>query len=386
MRKIVALLLLLAAPRVFAQLSPGRGASADTVVVSRRALTISFPLDNSSSIPKRGEPLLGPNVTLAVDLRQMSSTLRMKIVEPASDITYRSALRPMTCQVLTDTYSCRDSTTLEITDGRLVITVRDSAMLALLFADHPMEMILSAFGPARAGTLVVRYVDPQLLPPSKEALADLDRELGRDGWSPWRRAIVTSSFGMQDTVWLQAGERTTATVIESQNRPTDSFNWRSDFVASGWKVSDSSVVRLEPSTEHVSKTIVALHPGRSTVTAQGLRGPSDDLPRSTRVHDLTQNVVVTNRLARVEITPRPSTIVAGSTFGLTARVIDETGTVVSGAPVNFYVIYDTPDEHGWDGKRYGLASDTDLRTPGHRRFIARFSKLADTLDAQVVPR
>jgi hypothetical protein len=89
----------------------------------------------------------------------------------------------------------------------------------------------------------------------------------------------------------------------------------------------------------------------------------------------------------VEITPRPATIVAGSPIQLAARAIDETGAVVPGAHVNFYVIYDTPVQYGgWDGKRYDLAERADLTTPGHRRFIARFLTLADTLDLQVVPR
>jgi hypothetical protein len=131
--------------------------------------------------------------------------------------------------------------------------------------------------------------------------------------------------------------------------------------------------------------MVALRPGRSTVAVEGLHGPSDDLPRSTRVRTLASHVVVTNRLARVQITPRPTTIVAGSKFELTAQAIDETGAVVAGAPVAFYVIYDTPDKYGWGGKRSDLAERTDLSTLGHRRFIAYFANFADTLDVQVVP-
>jgi len=56
--------------------------------------------------------------------------------------------------------------------------------------------------------------------------------------------------------------------------------------------------------------------------------------------------VVTNRLQRVAITPRSATIVAGSKLQLKAQDIDETGAVVPDAPVNFYVIYDTPDKNG----------------------------------------
>jgi hypothetical protein len=50
------------------------------------------------------------------------------------------------------------------------------------------------------------------------------------------------------------------------------------------------------------------------------------------------------------------------------------------------VIYDWSDQFGWDGKRYGVATHVEVTTPGHRRFIARFANLADTLDVQVVRR
>jgi hypothetical protein len=235
---------------------------------------------------------------------------------------------------------------------------------------------------------VVRYVDPQLLPPSNEALAEYDRALGRDGWGPWTRQMWTSSYAAIDTVWMQVGERATAYLGELQCRPIDSCNSRADFSASGWTSSDSSVVALTPINYpgQVSMTIVGLHPGRSTVTVEGLRGPSDGLPRSTRVRTLSRHIIVTNRLARVQITPRPTTIVAGSKFELVPRVIDVTGAIVIDAPVSFYVIYDTPDQFGWEGKRYGLAKNVDLTTPGRRRFIARFGNFADTLDVQVVPR
>jgi hypothetical protein len=67
-------------------------------------------------------------------------------------------------------------------------------------------------------------------------------------------------------------------------------------------------------------------------------------------------------------------------------LIDENGAIVTGAPVNFLVIYDWPDTKAWGSKRYDLATRADLTTPGHRRFIAYFGKLADTLDTQIVPR
>lgn len=361
----------------------------DSVLVSRRSLVISSPINDSTPAVTGRAQNSGANVRLIVDLRRLSSWLQLSVVTPVNQPAYSFGRRPLTCRVLTDTYSCRDSTTVEIANGRLVITVRDSAMLALLFDGRPTQvMVQSDAGYAGLARPIVRYVDPQLLAPSMAALVEYDRALGRDGWGPWTRMMWTSSFGALDTVWMQVGDRVTASLGEMQCRPIDSCNSRSDFSASAWTSTDSSTTRVEASNEtgRVSATIVAIRPGRSTVAVEGLHGPSDDLPRSTHIRTIARHIVVTNRLTRLQITPRPMTIIAGSSFRPEAQLIDDTGTIVTDAPVNFLVIYDWPDNKDWGSKRYDLATRADLTTPGHRRFIAYFGKLADTLDTQVLPR
>ena len=361
----------------------------DSVLVSRRSLVISSPINDSTlAVTGRAESS-GANVRLVVDPYRLSSWLHLSVIPPVNQAAYSSALRPLTCRVLTDTYSCRDSTTVEIANGRLVITIRDSAMLALLFDGRPTRvMVQSDAGYTGLGRPVVRYVDPQLLAPSTAALAEYDRALGRDGWGPWTRMMGTTSFGAVDSVWMEVGDSIRAAVGESQCRPIDSCNTRSDFSAAAWTSSDSSIIRVEGSTVtgRVSATIVALRPGRSTVAVDGLHGPSDDLPRSTPVRTIAHHIVVTNRLTRLQITPRPTTIVAGSRVKPAVQLIDENGAIVTDAPVNFFVIYDWPDNKDWGSKRYDLGTRADLTTPGHRRFIAYFGKLADTLDTQVIPR
>ena len=371
------------------QLPPVNVPLVDSVLVSRRTLVISSPINDSTlAVTGRAESS-GAKVRLVVDLQRLSSWLQLSVITPVNQLAYSSALRPLTCRALTDTYSCRDSTTVEITNGRLVITVRDSAMLALLFDGRPtLAMVQSDAGYARLGRPAVRYVDPQLLAPSAAALAEYDRALGRDGWDPWTRIMFTSSFGAVDSVWMQVGDTITASVSERQCRPIDSCNARSDFSASAWTSSDSSITRVEGSTEtgRVSATIIAVRPGRSTVAVGGLHGPSDSLPRSTHIRTIARQVVVTNRLTRLQITPRATTIVAGSPFKPTVQLIDENGAIVADAPVNFFVIYDWPDNKDWGSKRYDIGTRADLTTPGHRRFIAYFGKLADTLDIQIVQR
>ena len=389
MLRALALVAWLIASAAVAQ-SPFGRPMLDSVGVSRRALTISFPLDTSAAVAKGGGPAWQPDVSVLQDIRQPSMWLRLKLAKPLNAATYRSALRPVSCEVLTDAYSCRDSASVEIRSNRVVVTIRDSAMLALLFMFRPSKVhVITDVRPPGLGGQVVRYDDPQLLPPSKEALAEYDLAQGRERWRPWSRFLATETYGAADTTWMQVGDTTTATVVEMQSRDIDSMNSRSDFTASGWTSSDSSAVALTSSSskEHpVAVMLVALRPGRSTIAAHGLRGASDDLPRSRPVRTLTKQIVVTNRLARVEISPRPTTIVAGSAFPLTARAIDINGAAVAEVPVNFYVIYDIPEQYGWDGKRYGLAANADLTKPGRLRFIARFAKLADTLDVRVVPR
>jgi len=343
MLKALVLLALLAVPAAFAQGSPTGNASPDSVFVSRRALTIAFPFD-SSAVAKAREPSPTLNVELILALEQLSSWIRLNVALPASGLTLPPTFHPVACTALTDTYSCRDSAAVEIANDRMTITIRDSAALALMFVNHPAKVWLHAPG-SHFEPPVLRYLDPQILAPSKEALAEYDRALGRDHWGPWNRMMWTSSFGALDTAWMQVGERMSAALGEMQCRPIDSCNSRRDFSATGWTSSDSSVVALEASSNdprRVSITLVGLRPGRSTVTARGLHGPSDDLPRSTRVHSLSRHIVVINRLARVQIAPRPATIVAGSKFEIVAQGVDETGGIVADAPIQFYVIYDSP--------------------------------------------
>ena len=357
----------------------------DGVAISRRALTISIPIDTSAAIGAGVESTSEWRVTVGGNASSHSSTLSLVFSEPFDVAAYQSMRQPTSCRVLTDAYSCSDSSTAAIANGRFVITVRDSAMLALLFWDRPTRVwVGTSIRSLRLGSVVVRYVDPQLLPASKETLAEYDRALGREGWSPWTRTLLAGKSSATDTVWMEVGERLTTGVREEQGRGIDSYNWRSDFTASGWTSSDSSVVALAPSNApQPSITLVALRPGKSTIAVNGLRGASDELPRSQRARTLTQTFIVTRRLTRVEIVPRPKEIVAGSRLKLTARVIDDRGAVVAGAPVGFYVIYDPPGKYG----REGSADDNaDLTTPGHRRFIAYFANFADTLDVQVVPR
>jgi hypothetical protein len=378
---------------LLAFLAPGRALAqwwADSVLVSRRALVMSFPVDTSAQPESR--PAAG--VTLVVDLQRRSPRLEMSVIPPATEPGGAASVRPVTCQASIDRRSCRDSTTVEIVNRRFVITVHDSAMVALLFAARPPAVVFyRRFGRPGGGYSVVHYVDPPFVPASEKALAAEDSVRGSEGWSAWTRTLWTSSpiwmsspTGV-DTIRLQVGDRVTARVDERQYRGIDQVDTRFDLSASGWISSDSAVAALEADDpRRVEVTIVGLRPGGSRVAVRGLHGPSDDLPRSARTSTFVLNVIVIKRLAGVRITPRPTTIVAGSEPELKAQLIDEAGAVVNDVRVSFLVFYDWPDTKPWGEKRYGLAADADFKTTGHRRFIASFGKLADTLDLEVIPR
>jgi hypothetical protein len=152
----------------------------DGVAVSRRALTISILLETSAATATKDESKSGWTVTVMQEVLSHSSRLSLAFREPIDVSAYRSAHHPTSCRVLTDAYSCSDSSTATIANGRLLITVRDSAMLALLFADRPTHVsVHTSIRQLRLGRVAVRYVDRQLLPPSKDALAEYDRALGR---------------------------------------------------------------------------------------------------------------------------------------------------------------------------------------------------------------
>ena len=382
---VVAAFALLARHPVGAQ-SPGAIGAIDSVVVSRGVMVLSFALGNPSAGANERVAARG-NAWLAVDNDNISSPrLGVTVADPPGPDAPRP---PAECRGVTKSFSCRDSALVAVSNGQLIITIRHSSMIAWLFNERPAAVwIYAGFGTARSGYVAVRYVEPRLPELSKAALVKEDSIAASEGWGSWTRMMWTSTFGALDTVWMRVGERVTATLGEMQCRPIDSCNRRSDFSASGWTSSDSSIIRLEPSDNprQVSTTMVGLRAGRSTVTVDGLRGPSDELPRSTRIRTITRHVVVTNRLARLQIAPRPTSIRSGSDVKFEARLVDETGAAVIGAPVNFFVVYDWPDDKGWDRKRYDLAARADLKTPGHRRFIASFAGLADTLDLEVVPR
>ena len=190
MLKIVAGLSLLANAVACAQSVRSADMPLDGVVVSRRALTISVPLDTFVARVDGGESKVGWDLGIIRDVASHSSKLGLAFREPLAIAAYRLARHPESCRGVTDTHSCRDSATAQIANGRLIITVRDSAMLALLLAGRPTELwILSSLKSLALGRAMVRYGDPQLLPPSKEALAEYDRVLGREGWSPWTRTM-----------------------------------------------------------------------------------------------------------------------------------------------------------------------------------------------------
>ena len=178
MLKIAALLTLLATQAAGTQ-TPRAPIAVDSVLASRRAVTLSFAIDSSNA----GE-LRGPNVMLVVDKDQLSSPrIMLTLVSPLRVSRYHAAPQPVICRAVTGKYDCRDSTTAEVANGRLVITLRHSDILAWLFAEHPTAVwVYAEFANTRAGYLAVRYIDPPLLAPSKEALAQHDSVAASEGW------------------------------------------------------------------------------------------------------------------------------------------------------------------------------------------------------------
>jgi hypothetical protein len=81
--------------------------------------------------------------------------------------------------------------------------------------------------------------------------------------------------------------------------------------------------------------LAAARPGRLKVRATGVHTPADTMPSGTSLDSiLEREVIVTRPVARVMISPRPSSMIAGSPMAFTARVLDRAGRTVEGPSVD----------------------------------------------------
>lgn len=268
------------------------------VVVTRDVLTISIAVDTARLASAQRDSANGWDMLVYPTISDQSSRLTLRFKAPMEAKTYRRPVRPATCHGLLEAHSCVRSTTATITNGRLVIAVRDSGLLAFMFSSRPTELrLLSLSDVTLWGEATVRYALPEVRPPTRDALIAHDRALRRERWSAWTRSLDIGAPDDRKPVRMKVGEKRDVGIVETQVRDVDDINMRSDVTVYRWTSSDPSVIEVGPAqdrpTHSPSVGLTALRPGTSMIMAIGIRSGTDGLPSSPRKPMLTRSIVVT---------------------------------------------------------------------------------------------
>ncbi|HEX8394158.1 MAG TPA: hypothetical protein VF665_17575 [Longimicrobium sp.] len=283
-----------------------------------------------------------------------------------------------------------------VQDQRVVITLRDSAIIARLVGLRPEWAQVWQSRPEvptrfRQDSARIEYVDPQVPQPDSALRAEgaASRRRYEAEVNSIRRYISGPTHG-RDGVWLAVGDSAALVVGETRCHFDVCSSYNPVESDSGWAVGDSSIISLRPVVagrrrvwrEGPSISVVARRIGRTTVRVRGLRGPGDTLPsREPVARSLEVQVRVTPPVARVEFTGREARGVVGQPVRLRVRVIDTRGRVIAGAPVSVLV------EGGRYRRGMGASELEGFRfdAPGRHTFIATYGSHADTLVVDVAP-
>lgn len=293
--------------------------------------------------------------------------------------------------------NCSDSSThVAVENGRVVLTLRDSARIARLFGLRPTSVDVWQQRPEDAyrysrDTAIVEYVAPQIPLPDAATRADAARSQRRYEASVSRIMRYIAGGTNWKPLWLEVGDSASVSVAEmrchhdvcsSGYAPTDS----------GWTIVDSRIARVyvpKPDTRTDVIVIVgtsrpyvkALRPGRTVLRVRGLRSPSDTAPSSEPPErQLEREVIVTPPIERVEITPRPDTMRVDEIVRLRVRVLDRGGREVAGLPWRLEVL-DGPDRSIRLGPEM---APTAFTAPGRIRIAASLGGHADTVTVTVI--
>jgi alpha-tubulin suppressor-like RCC1 family protein len=290
-----------------------------------------------------------------------------------------------------------------VDSGRLTLTVRDSSAIQQLFGlrqrfvRFSQDLASQSLEERHHGSdsVAVEYVDPQIPQPT-EGLRQEFAESRRGYEASVRRidrSIVPAdgrSFFPSGALWLAVGDSTTLGINELECHfdmctrggvPSDS----------GWSVGDSSIVRLRRVPPVLplrvaaqfsvppSVNVVASKPGRTTIRVVGIHSSENKPSNAPRATTLSLNVVVTQAVSRLTVTPRPDTVRLGQAIDFMVRAVDAAGRPVDGPITEVEVLEDR--------------SKLTFQTPsaqvtfgslGRRTVIVRIGGRADTLSVQVV--
>lgn len=297
-----------------------------------------------------------------------------------------------------------------VEDRRVVLRYRDSAEIARIFGLRPASAMIMTFTPRGSSTPTidsapVRYLEPALSPlasasqvEAEQARRAYDASVNRMyrylSGASWVEEGDSTQFGIEETHCLED-------VCAPYHAPRDQpRTWGT------WSSSDTTVARLHRTTGKITDwrlssdtarvmTLVALKPGRITVRASGVHDAADLEPSRIRLDSIvTGDVLVTPRVGRLAISPRPTTMRTGERRSFSVRVVDRAGRAIEGTPVELrWGSGATDGESPRTRTRRNFAQesrpaiapvDLGFDKPGRYEIVAVLGTHADTVNVDVV--
>ena len=278
-----------------------------------------------------------------------------------------------------------------VEDGRLVMTVRDSAAIARWLGLRPDSVRVAWNRPGEtlndSYMVPVEYVAPRIPPPDAEvrARAELGRRRQERAMHRWVRRIDDGRSPWLG-LWLAVGDTVPLWVSDAL---CDRHSCDMEVIRAGaWTVDDPEVASLRPAGPDMGRTeprarytLAGLRPGRTRLHVGGLPPARDTmLSRDTVPRSVTREVIVTLPVARVALSPRTVTAVAGEPVELRVAVHDRAGGVIEDAPMPLL-----SGDGAWIWPDAGVYRRT-YHEPGRFTATASFGGAADSVVVTVLPR
>jgi hypothetical protein len=282
-------------------------------------------------------------------------------------------------------------------DGRVVLTLRDSALLSWVFALRPTFVRLSYDRPESSSvwdSVSIGYIAPSVRPldPATRAGALHARQLeSRSRYSVGREISGGRGFARQH-MWLIVGDSLPLWLTETQSSWDMHWPGQRDLTDSGWTILDPRLAQLlppppgaDPFPERLTDgpprvDVKALRPGATRIRIRGVHGRLDAAIESALPPGVIEReIVVTRPPVRLEITPRPDTLRVGQYLWARVRVYDAMGESTDRVPVELVCIGCIGSYY--DGVRLSHIWSTE---PGRMTVVARLNGLSDTLSLVVV--
>ena len=380
------------------------------VRVSRREVRIAFPADMARAWgwSERQDPNYLPAYAWGVMIEGMDGTRTLaaragRVGQEARDFPSLERLiqaaRVQGCSGGMIAQCSDFGMQASVEDGRVVLTLRDSAQISRLFGMRPVFVSTWQQRPEEGyrfsrDSVRVEYVSPQIPVPDAATRADAARSRRRFEESIRSTSRYISGGGDRwGRLWLVVGDSAAVHVDEMRCTYDACISSPAIVGDSGWTIDDPRVARVQSAVLDTSNArfpfgparnvqyVKALRPGRTTLRVRGVHGPSDTaVSRRPPQRKLEREIIVTPPIGRVEIVTRPDTLRVRELFTFRVRVADRAGNELAGVPATLEVL-------DGDGRYVRDASgpvQMGLTSSGRTRIVARLGVHTDTLAVMVI--